>query len=119
MGRFRQGDTHIEKALELVSLSVVVNWTRGYLYYYMRQYEKAVAQYNRTLGLDPQFHRARFDLGLALIALGRKAEALKTFERMARSTAGNSANAAAGRLLLRRLGRTEKGLLKSSGAWKT
>lgn len=80
MGRFRQGDNHIEKALELDPLSVVVNWTRGYLYYYMRQHEKAVAQYKRTLGLDPQFHRARFDLGLALIALGRRAEALETFE---------------------------------------
>jgi tetratricopeptide (TPR) repeat protein len=80
MGRFRQGDAHMEKALELDPLSVVMNWTRSYLHYYMKQYDKAVAHYNRTLEMDPSFLRARYDLALAYLLSGQKEDARKTFE---------------------------------------
>ena len=64
MGRFEAGLASGERALELDPMSVVVQWTRGYLLYYMRRFDDALEQHRRTLALDPTFARVHIDIGL-------------------------------------------------------
>ena len=80
MGRFRAGYAQIEKALELDPLSVAMHWTRAYVSYYMKEYDRSIGQFRRTLDMDPGFQRARYDMALAYLMSGQKEAALRTFE---------------------------------------
>jgi tetratricopeptide (TPR) repeat protein len=64
MGRFEAGLARVDHALVLDPMSVVVQWTRGYILYYTRQFDAALEQYRRTLALDPTFARVHIDVGL-------------------------------------------------------
>jgi tetratricopeptide (TPR) repeat protein len=57
-------------------LSLVINTDLGWIYYLARRYPEAIAQYQQTLELDPDFTLARFDLALAYSHQGRHAEAI-------------------------------------------
>jgi serine/threonine-protein kinase len=57
----------------------------GMLYYYARDYEHALAQMDRALGLAPGFARAYYGRGRILSAQGRHDEALAAFDEALRS----------------------------------
>jgi serine/threonine-protein kinase len=81
MGRFDEALAAIDRALELDPLSVVVNWTRGYLLYYMRRFGDAVDQYKRTLGIDPTFARVHIDIGITGVLQGSFAAGIAEIQK--------------------------------------
>lgn len=77
--RFKESENEIENAMELDPLSVVMNWTRGYLLYYMRRYSDAVEQLKKAIELDPYFLRPQFDLGVTYFISGDLSAAANEF----------------------------------------
>jgi serine/threonine protein kinase/Tfp pilus assembly protein PilF len=80
-GRFKEGLAEIEKAAMLDPLSVVIQWTLGYSYYYARDYEKALKACWRALELDPAFARVYIDIGLCYIQQSKNQEAIYEIQR--------------------------------------
>jgi serine/threonine-protein kinase len=76
MARFDAGLAEIQRALELDPLSLVVNWTRGYVLYYMRRFDDALDQYRHTLAIDPTFARVHIDVGIVNLLQGRFREGI-------------------------------------------
>jgi TolB-like protein/DNA-binding winged helix-turn-helix (wHTH) protein/Flp pilus assembly protein TadD len=54
-GRFDEAISEMRKGLELDPLSPLFNTLLGQTYYFARQYEKSLAQYNKALQLNPDF----------------------------------------------------------------
>jgi tetratricopeptide (TPR) repeat protein len=81
----------LESALQLDPLSLPTNTALAEAYYYARDYDHAVHQAHKTLELQPGFVLAEFNLGRALLQLGRNQEALEALERaraISRNTPG-------------------------------
>ncbi len=55
------------RALELDPVSLIINKNAADPYYFMRQYDKAIAQYQKALELDPNFSLSRLMLGQAFL----------------------------------------------------
>ncbi len=56
----------MKEAQKLDPLSMVINTELGIVYYYSRQNDLAIEQFQRTLGIEPNFHRAKLWFGRAL-----------------------------------------------------
>jgi serine/threonine-protein kinase len=80
-GRFQEGLASIEKAANLDPLSVVIQWTLGYTYYYARDYEKALKACWRALELEPAFARVYIDIGLCYIQQSKNQEGIYEIQR--------------------------------------
>ncbi len=80
-GRFKEGLAEVEKAAVLDPLSVVIQWTLGYLYFYWRDYEKALKACWRALELDPAFARVYIDVGLCYIQQSKNQEGIYEIQR--------------------------------------
>ena len=50
-------------------------------YYYKGEYDKAIADCNKAIELDPELALAYFDRGFAYMELGEKEKALSDFEQ--------------------------------------
>jgi len=87
-GRFAEAEAEISRAQELDPLSLIINTAAGDLYYYMRQYDKAVEIYGKTLELDPNFPIARSMLGSTYVLQGRFDEGIAELEKT-RATVGS------------------------------
>ena len=83
MGRFKDAEKAMAKALALDPLAVAMHWSTGYVQYYSRNYKKAVECYHAALELDPQFYRARYDMGIALYLDGQIQEGMHVLEEWA------------------------------------
>jgi eukaryotic-like serine/threonine-protein kinase len=57
-GRLDEGIAEIKKSLEIDPLTLVVNSNLGRLYFWQRQYDRALQQYRRTLEIEPSFGHA-------------------------------------------------------------
>ncbi len=68
MGQTPQALQQALRAQELDPLSLMANVELGRVYYWNRQYDKAVTTYRHALELDPYFARAHTRLGMALAA---------------------------------------------------
>jgi serine/threonine protein kinase/tetratricopeptide (TPR) repeat protein len=77
MGRAADGIASELRALELEPLSLIINKNVGTLYYYARDYERAIDQYKRALELDADFSRSHVYLGMAYDAVGRHDDAAR------------------------------------------
>jgi tetratricopeptide (TPR) repeat protein len=64
---------------------------RGYDAVKDERYEKAAAEFQTALALDPRLDRARYQLALCYLALGRLQDARKEFKRVQRDRTGDSA----------------------------
>jgi adenylate cyclase len=73
-----------EKAVSLDELDATAQVALAYLYGMTRQYEKAIAQAQRALRLDPNSYSVVSTCGLVLAYLGRNDEALPLLEKAAR-----------------------------------
>jgi TolB-like protein/DNA-binding SARP family transcriptional activator/Flp pilus assembly protein TadD len=75
MGRFDEAELAMQQAQQLDPLSLIANAALGWVHFFARNYEEAIAQCLRTLELDPGFELAHLWQGMALEQLGRHDEA--------------------------------------------
>lgn len=76
VGRAAEAIAQINLAQELDPLSLVINTARGWVYYFARQYDQALEQYQRVLEMDASFVQAQREIGLVYEQKGMYAEAL-------------------------------------------
>lgn len=81
MGRFEEGLVEVDKGLDLDPLSLVLNWARGYVFYYMRRYDDAIREYRKTLGIDPTFSRVHTDIGLTYVLNAQFQEGIEEIQK--------------------------------------
>jgi len=81
LGRFDESRREIEAARELDPLAPAIAATAGWVAYYDRRYHDAVRTCSEVLEDHPGFATARIPLGLALVQLGRFAEAVAELRR--------------------------------------
>jgi tetratricopeptide (TPR) repeat protein len=87
--RFEEGIQQIEKALELEPLSPAIHSVAGWVFYFARQYDRAVGQGRRTVTLDPEFAGGHHRLGMALLQKGLYQEAAAEFQEAITLTRGS------------------------------
>ena len=71
MGRWDESLKSIRRAAELDPLSPSIASDLGVTLLFARRWDEAIAQFEKTLGLDPGFYVARYHLGQALHSSGR------------------------------------------------
>ena len=74
-GRFDEALKESERARELDPLSLIIATDNGAIYYYARQYDRAIERFQGVLDVDPSFGRAHMIIG-AYVQQGRYKEAL-------------------------------------------
>lgn len=72
----------MQRALELEPLSVTYNLSAGKLFYFRRQYQQAIDQFNNTLELDPNSLSAHDWLGFTYEKMGNEKEAIAEWTKL-------------------------------------
>jgi TolB-like protein/Tfp pilus assembly protein PilF len=89
-GLWNGSQADIEKALDLDPLSARSHRMAGVHLYLVRDYEGAIAAFDRALELGPEIKHSQYLLGLALLQAGRFAESItalrKSFEHLVPGT---------------------------------
>jgi adenylate cyclase len=80
-GRNEEALAEAQRALELDPLSPRFNWNLGRLLFFIRQYDRAVDQYRKTLELEPNNAAAHEWLGFACEKKGMQKEAIAEWSR--------------------------------------
>jgi len=81
MGRFDEGFEHYRRALEVDPLSSAISSDLGIALYYARRYDRAVAELQRTIQLDPKFSRTYHYLARVHAQRGRYLEAVEEHQK--------------------------------------
>jgi serine/threonine-protein kinase len=81
LGQHERARGEIEKARDLDPLSLIINHNVGWLAWYARQFDQAVAAYRTTLDLDVNFPSAHGSMGQALTIKGRYSEGIAEIEK--------------------------------------
>jgi TolB-like protein/DNA-binding winged helix-turn-helix (wHTH) protein/Tfp pilus assembly protein PilF len=81
MGRSNEAIAERKQALELEPLSLTINFELGLSYYYDRDYDQAIEQFQKTLELDQQFPAALNFLPAAYEQKGMYSEAIAGFKK--------------------------------------
>jgi TolB-like protein/Tfp pilus assembly protein PilF len=76
MGRFEEGLAELNRALELESYPLFINYNLGSHHYATRQYDQAAKQLNATLEMNPRYAIARWTLSAVYIAKPSLGDAL-------------------------------------------
>ncbi len=71
----------IKKAHEIDPLSSVISVSFAQIYQLRNDHQASIENFLKIIELDPNFPRSHFYLGLSYIKLGRKAEAITSFEK--------------------------------------
>jgi eukaryotic-like serine/threonine-protein kinase len=79
-GREQEAEAATTGALQLDPLSNSINATSGLLFYFARQFDKALEQCHRTIDLDPNWFASHFVYGLTYEQMGQHEEALAEFQ---------------------------------------
>jgi tetratricopeptide (TPR) repeat protein len=82
LGRFNEARAHLEHARGIDPNSAVIQLNLGRHYYYQRDYVLAIRQFERALGIDPDFWLARQLIILSLVQQGRVSEARVEFGQL-------------------------------------
>jgi TolB-like protein/DNA-binding winged helix-turn-helix (wHTH) protein/Tfp pilus assembly protein PilF len=82
-GRFDEALMESERARELDPLSLIIAADNGAIYYFSRQYDRAISRFQAVLDVDPSFGRARLIVA-AYVQEGRFKEALASLEQWRR-----------------------------------
>jgi TolB-like protein/Tfp pilus assembly protein PilF len=83
MGRFEEAIKEGKRAVELDPLSLIINADLGSTLMLSRRYDDAIAQLRSTLGLDPNFAYAHWNLVEALYLKGYSTGAIAEYEKAA------------------------------------
>jgi serine/threonine-protein kinase len=89
LGRFDEALAEIRRALEIDPLSLITNINLGDILLYRDERELALAQYLKTLELDPAFYRTWWDLGWAYEQNLRFEEAVQAYNSAQSLSGGN------------------------------
>jgi eukaryotic-like serine/threonine-protein kinase len=89
MGRESQALTEIEAAQRLDPLSLITSVTKGWAYYFARQYDLAIQQCEKTLELDTNYVGAHDCLGAAYMAKGSYEKAIVECQKAAAGSAND------------------------------
>jgi Tfp pilus assembly protein PilF len=79
-GRFEESFEEIERARLLDPLSLIIASDEGAIYYYSRQYDRAIAEFRSVLYMDPTFQRARLII-FPYVEAGEAAKGLAEIQR--------------------------------------
>ena len=79
--RFDEAFSEVEAAHRLDPLSALILEGCGYVHTLNRDYDRAIAGYQRVLDLDPTFYKAHASMGRAHAMAGRYKEALALLEK--------------------------------------
>jgi eukaryotic-like serine/threonine-protein kinase len=90
MGRLEQAIAENKSAVEIDSLSPVINRNLGLAFYMARQYDRAIDQERKTLELDPNFISALNDLGRAYFQKSMYKESVAELKKALVISAGNT-----------------------------
>ena len=82
MGRHAEAMEHIQTALDLEPLSLIIRRDVAYHRFFQRDYDGAIAQLESVLQADPHYAAARSLLGRALIERKRYAEGLAELQKV-------------------------------------
>jgi serine/threonine-protein kinase len=77
LGRLEQAISQVRRAHELDPLSVRINNSLALCYYYLRQYDRAIDQFHKTIQMDPTFALAHLYLGYTYAEKGMYSEAIQ------------------------------------------
>jgi TolB-like protein/DNA-binding winged helix-turn-helix (wHTH) protein/Flp pilus assembly protein TadD len=80
MGRSNEAIAERKRALELEPLSLIINFELGLAFYYARDYDQAIEQFQKTLELDQNFGPAHLFLPAAYEQKGMYGEAIAEFK---------------------------------------
>jgi len=89
LGESEKAKEAFEKALEMDNTTIEEGtykrmerkyYSRGLTYYEMREYDKAISDFNKAIELKPDYAEAYRDLGKAYVAIGDTAKATEAFE---------------------------------------
>jgi len=86
--RHVEAHVHLNKAVSIDPLSMMVYTGVGDAYYFSRDYEKSVFNFRMSIELDPRFDGAHTGLARSLEALGRFDEARAEYEEGRRLSGG-------------------------------
>ncbi|HIE25837.1 TPA: tetratricopeptide repeat protein [Candidatus Poribacteria bacterium] len=78
-GRFVEAKAHFENLIRIQPQNAAAHYQLGRVYYAQEDYQKAVEQYRRALGIQPQNPEIQIALGEALLFDGQRSEALRIF----------------------------------------
>ncbi|MGH9796339.1 MAG: winged helix-turn-helix domain-containing tetratricopeptide repeat protein [Candidatus Acidiferrales bacterium] len=84
IGRFDEALAQIELARRLDPLSVIIAANHGFILYFSRQYDRAIAQFRALLDEEPDFPRRAHVVIFAYVEVGRFADALADIENWRR-----------------------------------
>ena len=88
-GRFEEAFKESDEAKRLDPLSLIIAADRGVLFYYARDYDRAIEQLHRVLEMDPTFPHAHM-IEFAYAGKGMYAEALADLEDAKRMLGGGA-----------------------------
>jgi serine/threonine protein kinase/Flp pilus assembly protein TadD len=80
-GRLEEAIVEMKRAQELDPLSLSINATLGWTYYFARQYDRAIEVCRKTLEMDKDFLWALWSLGMAYQQTGMFEEAIAEFQK--------------------------------------
>jgi len=81
---FAQASKNIKKALELDGENYVAHLALGWLYFFKKDLDKAIASAERAIALNPNGSDAYAQLGMVLVMSGRAEEAVKLIQKALR-----------------------------------
>ncbi|NIV36182.1 MAG: tetratricopeptide repeat protein [Anaerolineae bacterium] len=81
MGQLEKAKAHMQQALKLDPISLIINKNAADPFFYAGEYDRAITQYQKTLELAPEFLPARLFMGFAYEQQGRLADAITQFEQ--------------------------------------
>jgi len=89
-GRLDEAIREKRRAMQLDPLSMIINTTVGWMYYFDRNYDEAIEQIKETLKIDENFTPAHFWLGQAYEQKGMFAEAIHEFQKAVTLSGGST-----------------------------
>jgi TolB-like protein/DNA-binding winged helix-turn-helix (wHTH) protein len=92
IGRSNEAIAERKRAVELEPLSLVINFELGVAFYYDRDYDRAIEQFQKTLELDQNFAPAHNFLPAAYEQKGMYNEAIAEFKKAIPLTAGSESS---------------------------
>jgi tetratricopeptide (TPR) repeat protein len=83
-GRFDEAQAEMKRALGSDLLNAFGLWGLGDSFYFTRQYEQAIEQYRRAIGVEPKLYWSHLMLGCAYEQQGKSPEAIAELNRALR-----------------------------------
>ncbi len=87
-GRFDAALNYIDKALQLDPFAPMNHHFKGFIFYLLEQYKKALPHFEKSLSIKPDLHFPKLSMGNSLILMGRADDGLAHFKKLDDNTPG-------------------------------